>query len=126
MMSITIDDVAGSDHLDSRDLIELRDELREWLAEEEDNVADDIEHTQMIVAAIDSLEADGIEDWEYGAHFIREDCFKDYARELAEDVGAVNRNADWPLMHIDWEAAAASLAGDYNLVTFLGHDYYVR
>jgi len=122
----TIEDVRSADRIDSRDLIELRDSLCEWLAEDEDNAADDIEDAQAVVIAIDALEAEGIEEWKFGAHLIREDHFEDYARELADDIGAIDLNASWPLNHIDWSAAARELAMDYGLVTFLGHEYYVR
>jgi hypothetical protein len=121
-----IDDVRGEEHIDSRDLIELRDNLREWLAEDEDNAADDIEAAHAAIAAIDELESAGIEDFPYGAHMIREDCFEDHARELAEGIGAIDRDANWPLSYIDWPAAADALKADYISVSFLGHDYYVR
>jgi len=121
-MSITIDDVAGNDRLDSRDLIEYAETLRADVVGGEELSEDDV----AALAAIDDLEASGIEDWEHGAHFIRKDCFEDYARELADDIGAIPNDAQWPCTCIDWERAARELAMDYTLVTFLGHDYYVR
>jgi len=126
-MSITtINDVQGSEQIDSRDLIELRDELREWLAEGEDNAADDIKAAEVTVAAIDALETEASDEWPYGAFFIRADMFEDYARELAEDIGAIPDDTQWPCTCIDWKWAARELSMDYSLVSFLGHDYYVR
>jgi len=65
-------------------------------------------------------------DWKYGATLIRDSYFEDYARELAEDTGAINRNADWPLSYIDWPAAADALKQDYTSVEFDGVTYWVR
>jgi hypothetical protein len=116
----SIEDVRGEDYIDSRDLIELLDELRERplsLFE-----AGDFE----LLAALEELESECVEDWSYGAMFTREDCFEDYARDFAESIGAISSNAQWPLACIDWAAAAKQLAQDYRLVSFLGHNYYVR
>ena len=52
--------------------------------------------------------------------------FEEYARELAEDIGAIPRDTAWPCTCIDWEQAAKELAHDYSLVTYQGDDYYVR
>lgn len=115
-MYSTIEDVRGDERIDSRELIELAAMLRE--SDDEDDVE--------LVAAVDELENEGIEDWEFGAFFVRADTFEDYARELAEDIGAIPDNAQWPCTCIDWEQAARELAMDYSMTKFLGHDYYVR
>lgn len=65
-------------------------------------------------------------DWLYGAHLIHADAFKAHAQELAEDIGAIDRNADWPLRHIDWAAAAEELKQDYTEIEIDGHSYFVR
>jgi hypothetical protein len=57
---------------------------------------------------------------------IAEQDFEAYAQELAEDIGAIDRNANWPLNHIDWEAAANELKQDYMSVEFDGETYLVR
>lgn len=101
-------------YLDSRDLIEY--------AADETNREEDPD----TCAAIDALAGERIEDWEYGAHFIREDCFTEYAQELADDIGAVDDSHGWPLSYIDWDAAADALKMDYTSVEYLGHTYYVR
>jgi hypothetical protein len=46
--------------------------------------------------------------------------------ELAEDIGAIDRNASWPATYIDWEAAADSLKADYSSIDFNGEDYWIR
>ncbi len=37
----------------------------------------------------------------------------DFAQNLAEDLGAVDKNASWPNNCIDWEKAASELMYDY-------------
>jgi hypothetical protein len=64
-------------------------------------------------------------DW-YPVTLIRESYFKDYAEELAEDIGAINRDAQWPLSYIDWEAAAEALKMDYGTADLDGVTYYYR
>lgn len=104
-------DGTAEDVLDSRDLIEY--------AEDEDSDPD-------IVAQINELAEIGLEDWEYGAQLIRYDYFESYAQELAEDIGAIPTELDWPLYCIDWEKAADALQMDYTSVEFLGVDYLAR
>ena len=57
---------------------------------------------------------------------IEANSFVAYAQELAEDVGAVPDDAEWPLRHIDWERAARELLYDYTAVDLDGDRYYVR
>jgi len=57
---------------------------------------------------------------------ILESEFEDYARELADDIGAIPADADWPAYCIDWERAARDLSMDYSLYTYQGQDYYNR
>ena len=71
-------------------------------------------------------EASSSPDWTYGETLIRDSYFEDYARELAEDIGAIDRNAKWPNDHIDWEAAANALKQDYFSVEFDGVEYWIR
>ena len=62
----------------------------------------------------------------YGAEMIDGDYFQDYAQEMAEEIGAISRDAQWPLSFIDWEKAADALAMDYCEEDIDGHTYYVR
>lgn len=126
----------GSEIMDSRNLIAVAEEIRDALAEYDDGdtsalealpaEAEDEAEARALLAAIDALAEEGIEDWQYGATLIHEDHFTAYAEELADDIGAVNREASWPLTHIDWEAAAESLKQDYTEVDFRGTTYYAR
>jgi hypothetical protein len=61
-----------------------------------------------------------------GETLIPETDFEDYARQLAEDIGAIPDDAGWPCTCIDWEQAARELAMDYTSVTYQGTDYLVR
>ena len=44
-----------------------------------------------------------------GFTLIRDTYFEDYAEELADDLGLINRDASWPNSCIDWERAAREL-----------------
>lgn len=57
---------------------------------------------------------------------VAESMFEDYARQLAEDLGAIDQSAGWPSCHIDWEAAAESLQMDYTSISWDGETYYYR
>ena len=65
-------------------------------------------------------------EWKYGTRLIRRREFKNYAQELAEDVGAVDENAKWPMNCIDWDQAANELEDDYSSVDFDGEEYLMR
>ena len=65
-------------------------------------------------------------DWEHGATLIRETYFEEYARQLADDIGAIDANATWPANCIDWERAADELQQDYTSVDYDGEEYLIR
>src|SRR3990167_2818967 len=91
--------------------------------------SEDIIDSRDVLARIEYLEeeAEGYaSDWIYGAALIRETHFVEYAQELAEDIGTVKSDAEWPLRHIDWDAAAEELKQDYTEVDFDGVTYLVR
>ena len=72
-------------------------------------------------------EAEGYSsDWHHGAQLISEDHFTQYAQDLAEDCGMVDRNLKWPYTCIDWDQAAEELKQDYTAVDFDGQTYYIR
>jgi hypothetical protein len=92
--------------------------LAEW---DEDNGAE--------LKALRALaeEAEGYAaDWRHGEALIRDSYFQTYAQELAEDIGAINREASWPNTCIDWEEAAEQLQQDYTSVDFDGVTYWIR
>lgn len=121
------------DVIDSRDLIERLNEL-EALEDSLDPTKDPEasgggsldENEREELDELRALADAGIEDWECGVTLIRENYFEEYAQELAEDVGAIDPNASWPLTYIDWEAAANALKQDYIDVQYDGSTYFVR
>lgn len=50
-------------------------------------------------------------DEAYAGSFSSDEAF---AEEIAEETGAIDRNASWPLNCIDWEYAAKELMYDYS------------
>ena len=120
MKTTSIDNSA--DIIDSRDIIER-------IAYLEIDPGNNDEEDAAELAALKSLEEDAegyCPDWRHGASLIRDTYFEEYARQLAEDIGAIDRNATWPACHIDWEAAAEALQQDYTSVEFDGVTYWVR
>ena len=65
-------------------------------------------------------------DWKYGETLIRDTYFKDYAMEIAEDIGAINSDSSWPNNCIDWDQAARELQYDYTIIDYDGIDYWIR
>ena len=50
------------------------------------------------------------------------DSDEDFAQEMADQLGAVDKNASWPMNCIDWEQAASELMYDYSEA----NGYYFR
>lgn len=116
----------GDDVIDSRDVIEAIEELEAQLDDEGANMDEDDKELLSALRAL-AEEAEGYApDWHYGATLISDDYFEQYAEELADDIGAINRNDRWPLNHIDWTAAAAELKQDYTSVAFGDVKYWTR
>ena len=109
----------SADILDSRDIIDRIG----WL----DNTEDEEEKAELAQLLALQEEAEGYcPDWKHGATLIRDNYFEEYAQELAEDIGAIDRNATWPMNCIDWKEAARLLQQDYTSVDFDGVEYWVR
>lgn len=122
-----VHEIVSEDIIDSRDLIALRETVRTWLeTPDHDEDAYDEDEAQAIIAAVDAFESADVADWEYGEAFIRESYFTEYAEDLAEDIGAISREYQWPLSHIDWDEAAEALKQDYTAVEVNGVTYYAR
>jgi hypothetical protein len=113
--------------IDSREVIERITELENLAEGDGIYVLDEDETAEL--AALRALAAEGemyAGDWRGGAGLIRDSYFEDYAREFAEDIGAIQKDGDWPTNRIDWAAAADDLKVDYTEVTFDGVAYWVR
>lgn len=130
------------DIFDSRDVIKRINELKEeWAEVTEEESADDYalseddwsvglgEDGAAEIVALLELAArpeSELSGWDYGVTFIADHYFIEYAKELAEDIGAIDREASWPAYHIDWEAAAEDLKMDYSQYEFNGEIYWAR
>ena len=125
------------DIIDSRDLIERIEELEAELDgveldEETSNYMLDGNEMNSEYEELEKLHAfaeefkNACSDYECGGTAIRESHFRDFAEQEAEDIGAINSNASWPLNHIDWDAASEELKMDYITIEFDGVEYLVR
>lgn len=125
------------DVIDSRDVIERIEELeaeRADFIDPERLVSGDASQwdesdsgTELVALRELASEAEGYApDWQHGAMLIRDSYFTDYAIQLADDIGAINKDASWPNTCIDWEQAARELQMDYTSVEFDGVTYWVR
>jgi hypothetical protein len=129
--------------IDSRDLLkELRDLLEDSSYDYSDDPTgetwaeawaelddEDRERVQMLRDLLDELPESTVDSPHgnsWGSTLVREDYFTEYARQLADDIGAIDTNTDWPLNHIDWPAAAQALKADYTTVELDGFTYYAR
>ena len=139
-------DVSSSaDIIDSRDVLdrltELESEREDLVSEAEDDTNVEQEVARKALEEWDES-SDGEElktlqelqsdcegcsaEWSYGAQLIRDSYFEEYAQQLAEDIGAITDNMQWPCTCIDWEQAASKLQMDYTSVEYEGVTYWVR
>ena len=142
----------SADIIDVRDIIarfeeleEAREALRAEFDEIEENECVDFDNWERNQIAYDEEEAQervmlesllaelngmgGDEQWRgdwYPVTLIKESYFEDYAMELADDIGAVSKDATWPNNCIDWEEAADMLKQDYSSLEMDGETYYTR
>lgn len=108
----------NDDIIDSRDIIERIEELESGCDEDAAEL--------LTLQKLAEEASDYCEEWIYGATLVRDSYFVDYARELADDIGAINSDNHWPLYCIDWDQAARDLKMDYTPVNFDGVTYWVR
>jgi antirestriction protein len=117
-----LDTMRNSDMLDSRDVIARIEELGccpDLNTSEED--------AELATLQAFAEEAEGYaQDWSFGESLIRDSYFEDYARELADDIGAIDSDAGWPTACIDWEQAASDLQMDYTSVELDGVTFWTR
>lgn len=101
-------------YVDLRDIVEKRD-------------TDDEEECSTYELWKDALEREGIDIEDQARNepmMIPDDDFADYAQELAEDIGRIDRDVRWPYTCIDWEEAARELQQDYSCVEVDGTEYW--
>lgn len=111
------------DVIDSRDVIERIAELEELLA---DDLIEEQDHAELL--ALRYLAEEGsttTDDWQHGVTLIRDSYFVDYAKDLADELGLMESESQWPYTCIDWDEAAHELRQDYTQVDFDGAEYWV-
>jgi len=117
----------GQDMIDLRDVLEAR---RDLFARAVDSKApsltsDEIRLYAAIVALVVGELGGDLESAAYMEPTLVHDChFTRYARTLAVDLEAIDNPGFWPVCHINWDAAAASLREEYTEVTYGGHTYW--
>lgn len=106
--------------LDSRD-IEAR---IDWLEEQDKTDPNEQDELVDLTAFRESV---GSNEWGYGITFIHDAFFSEYAEECARDIhGDAIYLGEWPMCHIDWDAAAEYLKMDYSSVDLDGTVYFFR
>lgn len=99
----------------------------EGLAGLDDDETEELETLEGLLSDLKGYGGD--EQWEgswYPVMLIRESYFQEYAQELADDIGAIPKDAGWPCTCIDWEQAARELRMDYSSVEYDGVTYLYR
>lgn len=136
--------------LDTRDLIEEREENKQTILEsfletfeqyaeqtesfedilfEEEEIEswkEQFEYELNLIKEIDELEEEILNgEWEYGVTLIEEDEFEEYCEELLIDCGYISK--DFPSwITIDWKDTADNMKQDYSEVEFRGTSYLYR
>lgn len=119
-------DFSTADYIDSRDVTARLDYLGGTDAlNNPDTDEDDQDEIRELIAFAKEAQ-DHTDEWEYGAQIIADDYFTDYAKQLAEDIGAIAEDAPWPARHIDWDAAADELKQDYSSFTAADRTWWTR
>lgn len=119
-----------ADIIDVRDIIARVEELETIPAPENGEPDNASEELITLMSYLDDLRGNGGDeqwrgDW-YPVTLIRDSYFKEYAQDLAEDIGAVEDGASWPNYCIDWDRAARELQFDYASVEIDGTTYWYR
>jgi len=119
---------AGRDTFDSREVDERIDELEDMAVEGDDGGLnpnldpDELEELAALVAFRDDVDSG---EWPDGIGFIADEAFEDYAQDLAEDCGYVDRDNSMA-SYIDWAAWARDVQMDYCSADLCGYTYWYR
>ena len=135
--------------MDTRDLIEERENLKQQILEsflenfphyeemtdtfedirfEEEEIEswkEDWENELKEIEEINDLEDEVGSEFEDGVTLIEEDEFEDYYQELVEDCGYISK--DFPSwIEVDWSKTADNMRMDYSETEFRGTNYLWR
>lgn len=137
------------DIIDTRDLIEKRDELKQSILE---SFLENFEHYEDRTECFEDIlfEEEEIQSWkeiwedeleqideinkiedelgrefDYGVTLVHEDYWEEYVEDLLKDCGYISTDIpSW--IEIDWEATANNVKVDYTEVEYQGQTYYGR
>lgn len=118
-----------STYLNLEELVTERDDLNQQAADHLDGNGDPLtEDEEMrlfdLNEVIDELDLDG-SAYNSMETAIPDADFEEYAEQLADDCGLVDRDSSMRF-YIDWASFANDLKMDYTPFTFDGVDYWVR
>lgn len=136
-------------YIDTRDLIEERDNLKEQILDDfndrfntelkylNDEVLQNIKQEErddfksywkdeyQQIDDIDEVENAVGSEFDYGCTLIEEDDFEDYVKDMLIDGGYNSK--DLPIwIEIDWSATAENVKQDYSELEYKGDTYYFR
>jgi len=94
----------------------------------DDDERADLKDLRSLAADLGVHDVDGMESYARNESLLIEEgrSFVEYAEQLADDMGAIDRHARWPVNCIDWEEAARQLEQGYITVTYGGTNYLIR
>ena len=135
--------------IDTRDLAEKRDELKEFLVDDFNLTFEkEIEDFDELTEIVDNSENEDVQEWRYdnsddfehieeideleeeisefsfGETLIPEDDFTEYCKGMVEDY--LYNVPDFIKDNINWDGVASDLEVDYSSVTYQGESYLVR
>ena len=136
-------------YIDTRDLIETRDELKQEIL---DSFLEDFPHYEEMTESFEDIrfEEEEVQGWrdvwqeeidqisrigeiedeigsefDFGVTLIPEDDFTNYIEDFLEDIGYIPK--DFPSwIEIDWEATAENVKQDYSELEYEGETYLYR
>ena len=129
-----LSDIRRADIIDAEDVLKLLDELEGMLddpagdpgqvneGDDEPALDDDQQATLRELRKVREELARAADS----GPMIADSYFETYARELAEDIGAIDPKATWPVNYIDWTAAAEALQTEYTSVEIDGCTFWYR
>ena len=137
--------------IDTRDLAEKRDELKEFLVDDFNLTFEkEIEDFDELTEIVDNSENEDVQEWRYdnsddfehieeideleeeisefiyGETLIPEDDFTEYCEDIVNDCYNLRDVPGFITDNINLEGVASDLSADYNNVTYQGKSYLVR
>lgn len=119
----------SADIIDIRDLIDRFETLESYTGNSPRTPDEQSEFEVLANLLIELGGSGGDHKWRgtwYPDVLVADAHFTAYAQQLAEDIGAVDPHAGWPVSHIDWDAAADALQADYSAIEVNGTTYWYR